>query len=85
MPGYVSMGHLAKSSPLFLSSNLIAHSLPLEIKRMRPVQAGSAKFQSAALQIITTVISWEETGAYNISDIKWTSAELWRNYNVSYL
>jgi hypothetical protein len=50
MPGYVSMGHLAKSSPLFLSSNLIAHSLPLEIKRMRPVQAGSAKFQSAALQ-----------------------------------
>lgn len=49
IPGYASIGHLAYNSPEFLSSNFIASSLPLEINLIRPVHAGSAKFQSAAL------------------------------------
>lgn len=44
------MGHFAYNSPLFLSSSLIAHSFPFDTKRIRPVHAGSAKFQSAALK-----------------------------------
>lgn len=59
IPGYASIGHLANSSPVFLSSSLIASSFPLEINRILPVHDGSAKFQSAALlktYIIGTIV-----------------------------
>lgn len=49
IPGYVSTGHLANNSPLTLSSNFRMHSVPLANRRIRPVQSGVDRFQSAAL------------------------------------
>lgn len=50
-PGYCSIGHLAKSSPLLRSSSLRVHASPTLTILKRPVQVGSARFQSAALKI----------------------------------
>lgn len=49
IPGYCSMGHLANSSPVILSSSFIVMLSPCDTSRMRPVQDGSCRFQSAAL------------------------------------
>jgi len=50
-PGYCSMGHLANNSPLLRSSSLRVHASPTLTILKRPVQVGSARFQSAALKI----------------------------------
>lgn len=55
IPGYVSMGHFAKSSPLFLSSSFNVTSFPFATNLIRPVHDGSARFQSAALTSIIKV------------------------------
>lgn len=49
IPGYCSIGHLANSSPVILSSSFIVMLSPCDTNRMRPVQEGSCRFQSAAL------------------------------------
>ena len=49
IPGYCSIGHLANSSPVILSSSFIVMLSPCDTNRIRPVQEGSCRFQSAAL------------------------------------
>lgn len=51
-PGYVSMGQLANKAPLVLSSSFSMQAVPLATRRMRPVQVGSLRFQSAALRVV---------------------------------
>lgn len=76
IPGYCSMGHLANSSPVILSSNFIVMLSPCDTSRMRPVQEGSCRFQSAALWQIADRETYTSENGKNVSPIRSTLALL---------